>query len=145
MSHSVASRRVQFFVCASSRSQWSQSEADEGVTCSLWPLVGTFASSSLEVSYVTQVKLVQTLVATQRFSAQTKCFCSLLAGNKDNPFSSQPLAGSTSLERVMLHWVSLCCLDRSCKPRLVGHMVFGDSGLICIHKHQVLFSRSCAT
>lgn len=88
---------------------------------------------------------MQTLVAPQRFSAQTRCFCSLLAGNDDNPFSSQPLVGSASVERVMLQWVSLCCLDRSCKPRLVGHMGFDSSGLISIHKHQVLFSRSCAT
>lgn len=71
--------------------------------------------------------------------------CSLLAGNKDNPFSSQPSVCSASMETVTLHWVSVCCLGRSCKPRLVGHMVFAYNGLICIHKHQVLCSRSCAS
>lgn len=32
---------------------------------------------------------------------------SLLAGNADNPFSSQTSVRSASVDRLMLHWVSL--------------------------------------
>lgn len=143
----MASRTARYFACTSLCSQWSQSEADKGVTCSLRRLIGPFASrSTLLFSSGGILRNSGDVGAHLGGHPEILCLAealfSLLAGNEDSPLSSQSSVCSASVEIVTLYWVSLCCLD---EPRLVGHVVFACRGLICIQKHEVLCSKPCAS
>lgn len=110
------------------------------MTCSLRRLIGAFASRSTLLFSSGRI-LHNSAEVGAHLGGHPEILCSaewlfsLLAGNEDSPLSSQSSVCSASVERVTLHWVSLCCLD---EPRHVGHMVFAYRGLICIQKHQVL-------
>lgn len=113
----------------------------------MWRLINAFASHSTLSIFSGDVlhnsdEVGAHLGGHPVILCSVEALCSLLAGNEDKPLSSQP---SASVERVTLHWVSLCHLDRSCKPVHVRHMVFVYSALTCSHKHQVLCSRSYAS